>query len=709
MPSPPLPSAAERASVKFDFDTSGDTSTACESLDDTSLNSTGSSYISSSPEKEQNGRFEEGGSDGGSPSSRQSRGSDAAPTIAICGIESGAIDQAQIEEGAELIGGLFSSRKPKDTVAGMSSGLKSVLKGTVFGAASLVSLPIIGAQEEGAVGFAKGLGTGLFTAVALPVTGFCVGVSQIARGIGNEAESIKSQREGKIWDEESRQWKQFSLSKEIGVLEDEQKRLAELYGSNAASMGAVTGNRKVADTAYYDLIEVGAGATQADIRKAYRKKAMALHPDKNPGDKEAEKKFQELSNAYQVLGDEKKRANYDKFGLPSDESGQSEKDAMSSIDPVIFFEVMFGISGIEGYTGELYIASMVGFAFNDMVGNMTADGLPDHEAIREQVSNTDKERDEMQLKQKFRVNSIANFLLCKITPLVEGEINARTFRDQCREEAKSIDKGSEDFGHQFLAFVGSALKLEAEEYVGFEKTIFGLDGHAARAKKRVNSIKDNASIIYTGSKLLSKGAKDYGELKKEQDAYLKEEGLINSESAEVEVTHDGGILEEDDENKNKEAKQFEAQQKMMGKVKEKVEDSMPLWIEAAMIFNKSDITKTLKRVCKHLFNDCDVEKEDRIQRAKAILILGEEFDERGRATIKDIGSTSRERRKDGKGMMTRANVALQSTMAKSQGQEVDLDQMEELIQETKKMPPNGELGAGEEGESGSAYVAEEAS
>jgi len=59
------------------------------------------------------------------------------------------------EEGG-MIGGLFSARKPKDAVAGISSGLKSVLKGTMFGAASLVSLPIIGAQEEGAVGFAKG-------------------------------------------------------------------------------------------------------------------------------------------------------------------------------------------------------------------------------------------------------------------------------------------------------------------------------------------------------------------------------------------------------------------------------------------------------------------------------------------------------------------------------------------------------------------------
>ena len=79
-----------------------------------------------------------------------------ATKVAVGGEDDPQTPEGEEENPEEMIGGLFSNRKPKDTVAGISSGLKSVLKGTVFGAASLVSLPIIGAQEEGAMGFAKG-------------------------------------------------------------------------------------------------------------------------------------------------------------------------------------------------------------------------------------------------------------------------------------------------------------------------------------------------------------------------------------------------------------------------------------------------------------------------------------------------------------------------------------------------------------------------
>lgn len=65
---------------------------------------------------------------------------------------------------------------------------------------------------------------------------------------------------------------------------------------------------------YYDVLEVSKEATAAEIKKAYRKKAVKYHPDKNPGDPEAEKKFKEISEAYEVLSDDKKRAMYDRYG-----------------------------------------------------------------------------------------------------------------------------------------------------------------------------------------------------------------------------------------------------------------------------------------------------------------------------------------------------------------------------------------------------------
>ena len=65
---------------------------------------------------------------------------------------------------------------------------------------------------------------------------------------------------------------------------------------------------------YYDLLGVTRNASEDDIKKAYRKQALQHHPDRNPGDKQAEEKFKEVSEAYSVLSDAQKRAQYDQFG-----------------------------------------------------------------------------------------------------------------------------------------------------------------------------------------------------------------------------------------------------------------------------------------------------------------------------------------------------------------------------------------------------------
>jgi molecular chaperone DnaJ len=97
---------------------------------------------------------------------------------------------------------------------------------------------------------------------------------------------------------------------------------------------------------YYEILGVQKNATESEIKKAYRKLALQYHPDRNPDDKEAEEKFREVSEAYEVLSDPQKRAQFDQYGRVFDEGfagggggGFQADDFASTI-----FEEFFGDS-----------------------------------------------------------------------------------------------------------------------------------------------------------------------------------------------------------------------------------------------------------------------------------------------------------------------------------------------------------------------------
>jgi curved DNA-binding protein len=83
---------------------------------------------------------------------------------------------------------------------------------------------------------------------------------------------------------------------------------------------------------YYKILGVEKSASEEDIKKAYRKLAMKFHPDRNPGNKQAEEKFKKLSEAYAVLSDQEKRKQYDSFGSDAFRQRYSQEDIFKNFD-----------------------------------------------------------------------------------------------------------------------------------------------------------------------------------------------------------------------------------------------------------------------------------------------------------------------------------------------------------------------------------------
>lgn len=95
----------------------------------------------------------------------------------------------------------------------------------------------------------------------------------------------------------------------------------------------------------YNVLGVERGASEDDIKKAYRKMAMKYHPDKNPGDESAEAKFKEVAEAYDVLSDEGKKSNYDRFGTTDGKSQNPFGQGFNMDDIFSQFGDIFGSRG----------------------------------------------------------------------------------------------------------------------------------------------------------------------------------------------------------------------------------------------------------------------------------------------------------------------------------------------------------------------------
>ena len=119
---------------------------------------------------------------------------------------------------------------------------------------------------------------------------------------------------------------------------------------------------------YYEVLGVDKNADDATLKKAYRKLAKKYHPDVNPGDKEAEAKFKEATEAYSVLSDADKRRQYDQFGHAAFENG--------------------GGGGAGGFGGFDFNGADMGDIFGDIFGDLFGGGGRTRRANSNRTLNT---------------------------------------------------------------------------------------------------------------------------------------------------------------------------------------------------------------------------------------------------------------------------------------------------------------------------------
>ncbi len=109
---------------------------------------------------------------------------------------------------------------------------------------------------------------------------------------------------------------------------------------------------------YYEILELAKGASVDDVKKAYRKAALKYHPDKNPGNKDAEHRFKEAAEAYEVLSDREKRARYDQYGhdglrgQPMHDFNHMNVTSIEELFNQVFGGMMGGMGGRQGHPGQ---------------------------------------------------------------------------------------------------------------------------------------------------------------------------------------------------------------------------------------------------------------------------------------------------------------------------------------------------------------------
>jgi hypothetical protein len=233
--------------------------------------------------------------------------------------------------------------------------------------------------------------------------------------------------------------------------------------------------RKVVDLHYYTLLGVEANADGGKIKKAYYLQARKYHPDKNQGDPESEAMFKRISEAFQVLSDEKLRVEYDKYG-PDKLSAEAQFE-----DPRHFFAAMFGDGRFKEFFGELSQEMALTPEVEEQLQKQH------DEWVAAGQKGADPVRTHLQRMKEEEILELTRLLLARIEPVLSSAVTLDEFKVEWRKKAKSLL--TENLGPDLLESVGKVYVTEAQRLRG------GLSGISAGLKGTGQDISTKYSVF----------------------------------------------------------------------------------------------------------------------------------------------------------------------------------------------------------------------
>ncbi|RKP30357.1 DnaJ-domain-containing protein [Metschnikowia bicuspidata] len=363
------------------------------------------------------------------------------------------------------------------------------------------------------------------------------------------------------------------------------------------------------DTVYYDILGVLSNATDIELKKAYRKKAIRLHPDKNTEDPDASAKFQELGEAYNILQNKESRAMYDELGVEGMKTnGMANENADFDVND--FFKMIFGGKSFHFWIGELSMLSEITQTAElidgdstytrdewQIPGNLQAiengestfNGRNDWESKRI-ILKEKKERlvalqEESKRMSEKRVAELTAILIARI-----GDYEAATtpdaldtFISKLKVELEELKL--ESFGIQLVHLIGKTYVTQANATIHALRT-FGMSKIITSTKRKTDRMKSGFLII-----------------KKALDAQASADGLLSDNY--FSESNDPDTPEAD------RTRQAEAERLITGK-----------FLATAWASTKFEVSGTIIKVANKVLNEKGLSKKERLTRAHALIFIG---------------------------------------------------------------------------------------